>query len=123
MYESTAKEKSPAVTEKNLSLGDSLKSIEAQSTPQSENQGKETDSAYTLVLEDTYISLESEKMKTLDNNLTELEVVVSRLHEKEAIFQEITNSMFATVSRVDGSGDRPNHSGMVKNVINVSNSS
>ncbi|KAL0276692.1 UNVERIFIED_CONTAM: hypothetical protein PYX00_004207 [Menopon gallinae] len=111
VFESTAKEKSPDDTEKNLNIGDSLRSTESQSSPQSENQVKETDSAHTLILEDTYRSLESAKMKSLDSNLTELEMVVSRLHEKETIFQKITDSMLATVSKVNSCGDSPKNSG------------
>lgn len=88
-------------------------SSEAKSTNQSNSGGSEhSEGRNTLVLENSNeVSCESGRLKSLDDNLAQLNIVVAKLREKDADVQKITQSLLVNFWKQNGSGDCPDNLG------------
>lgn len=76
------------------------------SKPSTSEGAKDSEGRNTLVLEDTdKMSSGSSPGRNLDYNLVCLEEVIERLHEKETLLNNMTQSLLVNVTKLDGSGD------------------
>lgn len=108
IYESSGnlREELPSETDRNLISGSTSGSSESDVSKPSTSDGQK-ESEGTLVLENsdrTFID-DPDQMKHLDENITELHVVVANLVEKESLLQNLTHSLLYNASHINGGGD------------------